>query len=461
MPNNYVLLETIALTQSAASVTFDNLPTSGYTDLKIVMSARRSAGNFPNPLIQFNNDTASNYRWRGLYGDGASAASNNSTSATSILFGVMTGSSETANTFGSGEAYIPNYLSNSQKSVSIEALGETNASTAYMYMVAGLWTGTAAITSIKVLPGNADPFAAGSTFSLYGIAALGTTPVLAPKATGGNIVANDGTYWYHAFTSSGYFVPQVGLTADVLRIAGGGAGGGNGGSAAGNGMGGGGAGGLLYSSSQSLSSSCTVVIGAGGSGASDPTSGVATTFSGLTATVGGGKGTTINSTVTAWVPPEIGGSGGGGGAGSNNGADGTLGQGNAGGSSSTAGSGAGGGGGGAASAGTAGTGSSGAGSGGAGGSGSSAYSAFGLATMTGENVSGTVYYAGGGGGSSGTAPSAGAGGNGGGGDGSLSTGAAQDGLANTGGGGGGRRSTGPTGGTNGGSGIVIVRYPIN
>jgi hypothetical protein len=42
MPNNYVLLETIALTQAAASVTFDNLPTSGYTDLKVVISARLS-----------------------------------------------------------------------------------------------------------------------------------------------------------------------------------------------------------------------------------------------------------------------------------------------------------------------------------------------------------------------------------------------------------------------------------
>jgi hypothetical protein len=43
MPNNMILLETIALTQSAASVTFDNLPTSGYTDLKIVISARTEA----------------------------------------------------------------------------------------------------------------------------------------------------------------------------------------------------------------------------------------------------------------------------------------------------------------------------------------------------------------------------------------------------------------------------------
>ena len=457
MPNNYVLLETIALTQSATSVTFDNLPTSGYTDLKIVASVRDDYASVSVNLGMKINGSSTGLAGRVIFGTGSAA---NATTVTDAV-GYTVGSSGTANTYSSTEIYIPNYRSTSSyKSYAADSAAESNAVTVYMQMLGGLWSNNAAITSINLYPINATNLVAGSTFSLYGIAAFGTTPVTAPKATGGNIVANDGTYWYHAFTSSGYFVPQVNLTADVLRIAGGGAGGGNGGSAAGNGMGGGGAGGLLYSSSQLLSGSYTVAIGAGGSGAGDPTSGVATTFSGLTATVGGGKGTTINSAVTAWVPPAVGGSGGGGGAGSNNGADGTLGQGNAGGASSTAGSGAGGGGGGAASAGTAGTGSSGAGSGGAGGAGSSAYSAFGLATLTGENVSGTVYYAGGGGGSSGTAPAAGAGGYGGGGDGSLSTGAAEDGLASTGGGGGGKRSTGPSGGTNGGSGIVIIRYPM-
>jgi len=40
MAENYVLLETINLTQTASSITFDNLPTSGYTDLKVVASIR-------------------------------------------------------------------------------------------------------------------------------------------------------------------------------------------------------------------------------------------------------------------------------------------------------------------------------------------------------------------------------------------------------------------------------------
>ena len=40
MAGNHVLLETIELTQTTTSVTFDNIPQTGYTDLKIIMNAR-------------------------------------------------------------------------------------------------------------------------------------------------------------------------------------------------------------------------------------------------------------------------------------------------------------------------------------------------------------------------------------------------------------------------------------
>jgi hypothetical protein len=47
-----------------------------------------------------------------------------------------------------------------------------------------------------------------STFYLYGVAALGTTPAIVPYATGGDTIMTDGTYWYHTFVSSGTFTPQ-------------------------------------------------------------------------------------------------------------------------------------------------------------------------------------------------------------------------------------------------------------
>lgn len=456
MPNNMVLLETIALTQSAASVTFDNLPTSGYTDLKVVMSANctGSGATADDIRIRFNGNTSASYSMRSINGSGSAASSASESGQTSSWCGNIGG---TGSIYNNAEIYIPNYLSTSNaKSTSVDNVVEANATAAPMRLIAQLWNpGTqAAITSILLYPSTFS-WSAGSTFSIYGVAALGTTPVLAPKATGGNIVANDGTYWYHAFTSSGNFVPQTGLTADVLQIGGGGGGGAF--------SGGGGAGGVSYISATSLTSgtSNAVTIGGGGTGAIYATitpalNGNNSQFASLTAALGGGGAGASTNAVNANRNGRNGGCGGGGG-GSDPGYGGSLG-----GVGSQGGNGAigqatnngqgGGGGGGAGGNGTAGSSSTPA----PGGVGTSAYSSWGLATNTGQNVSGTVFYAGGGGGFANYGISNG--GNGGGGAGYGNTDLGQNGTANTGGGAGG---TYASPGRTGGSGIVIIRYPIN
>jgi hypothetical protein len=440
MAENYILLERTELNAAAASVTFSNIPQTGYTDLKIVVSARSDRASVVDDLaISFNGNTAS-FTGRELYGDGSSAAS----ITTARAAGTTTGANATANTFGNSEIYIPNYTGSANKSFSVDGVQETNATAAYAELYASLWSNTAAITSIGFAPLSGTNLLTGSTFSLYGIAALGTTPAIAPKASGGNRIDNDGTYWYHTFTSSGSFVPQTGLTADVLVIAGGGGGGELGG--------GGGAGGLLAYASQSLANgtnySCT--IGAGGAGTNNTggTSGVSgsnSTFQGLTAASGGGGGGRYDSSGLT------GGSGGGAGRQFVTAATGTSGQGNNGGVgiASYASSAAGGGGAGAVGANATNP------NGGAGGIGSNTYSSWASATSTG--VSG--YYAGGGGGGS-IGATAGAGGTGGGGTGSIASGSfGSNGTVNTGGGAGGGSGGGSTGGT-GGSGIIIVRYTI-
>ena len=441
MPNNYVLLETIALTQSAASVTFDNLPTSGYTDLKIVASARGTSSSTLDVMqMYFNGNQSITYSWRFLRGDGSSATSSSSTSANGVFVGLTDAANNTASTFSNTEIYIPNYRSTSNKSISVDSVHEQNGTTAYTELIAGLAPLTSAITSATIFPSGAS-FVANSTFSLYGIAALGTTPVLAPKATGGNIVANDGTYWYHAFTSSGYFVPQVGLTCDALIVGGGG----------GANQGGGGAGGyrLISAISAAIGVSNSIVVGAGGTGgdwtAGTSTSGVASSALSYSS-AGGGRGSGVNGNGVA------GGSGGGGGGiaggGSTTGGAGNTpstspSQGNNGGGIVSSINNQGGGGGGGATG--TGTNAPGNGFGGAGGAGSNSASTWATATNTG--VSG--FYAGGGGGGGNGSNAAGGSGGGGSGNGTAGT-------ASTGGGGGGAFGTGASGG----SGIVIIRYPI-
>ena len=432
---SYVLLEKITVgAAGAASVTFSGIPQTGYTDLVVKICARTEQSAVSQDLIlQFNGDTGANYTTRRLEGNGTGAASDTATSG--ALYGSfmpMSAASATANTFGNGEAYIPNYTGSALKSFSTDSVAETNATATKMSMCAALWNNTAAITSILIRSYAGNNLVQYSTFYLYGVAKLGTTPAIVPYATGGDTIMTDGTYWYHAFTSSGTFTPAKTLSCDVLTVAGGGGGGG----------GGGGAGGVLYSAAQSFATAQTVTIGAG---ASNNLKGSNSSVGSLVATGGGAAG---NQGALS--------NGGSGGGNDTNAAGGTgiAGQGNNGGAgvAFVTNCGFGGGGGASAVGGNATT-----TTGGVGGAGTNTYTAWHSLTQTG--VGG--YIAGGGGGGCGTGttglgPNAGVGGAGGGGQGGVYV-AGQNATVNTGSGGGG--SYGTAGGY-GGSGLVIVRYAV-
>ena len=54
--------------------------------------------------------------------------------------------------------------------MSVDAVGENNATQAFQIISAGLWANTAAITSIQLIPqSGGGTFVADSTVSLYGI----------------------------------------------------------------------------------------------------------------------------------------------------------------------------------------------------------------------------------------------------------------------------------------------------
>lgn len=450
MADNYVLLETIELTQDAATVTFDNIPQTGYTDLKVVCSTRATTGNNQYMFVQINSLT-SQISGRILYG-ASSTASSYSVSSVTYLRGDQPDSGFTANTFANTEFYFPNYNSTTtHKSVLMEGISEGNSTTVWQIEAGSFVSANnAAISSLTFSIPNTGSFAQYSTFSLYGVAALGTTPIVAPKATGGNTISNDGTYWIHTFTSSGTFVPQTDLTCDYLVVAGGGSGAG-----VSDACGGGGAGGMLTSVGSSggggsagsalslTANSYTVTVGAGGPSYSGPDSwgisGSNSIFSSITAIGGGGGGKPYTNNGLN------GGSGGGQGWGDGAPGNGTSGQGYAGGISAGSGYGY--------------------SAGGGGGAGSVGYSA---STSNGGNglsnsITGTsVTYAGGGGG--GRSSSIGSGGSGIGGNGGNPSTKPTAGAINTGSGGGGSRTDAgvnqyaPSGA--GGSGIVIIRYAM-
>ena len=247
-------------------------------------------------------------------------------------------------------------------------------------------------------------------------------PVLV-SASGGDVTEDD-DYIYHTFKTNGLLEVLGGGVVEYLVVAGGGSGGG------GLHGGGGGAGGLLHGTMIIEAHSYPVVVGEGGRGNS---SGENSTFAGLTA-FGGGRGA-VSSGGSAYT----GGSGGGGGYWHPQGASGTTNQGYQGGSGGEWG----GGGGGASEVGNA----DGQGAGGDG---------FQFSQFTNAGYP-PGWYAGGGAGSRYNASPSGAGGLGGGGEGATPSILATAGAPNTGGGGGGNDRY--SGVTDGGSGIVIVRYP--
>ena len=170
MANTYEAIATVEVGSGGATdIDFTSIPGT-YTDLLVYLSGRRTTSGGTDVAVQFNGDTAGNYSWRMLYGDGASAVSQNLSSQSSInRVGRICNSTDTASTFGSNFIYIPNYTSSNVKSTSTDGVSENNATTALAQIVAGLWSGTAAITSIKFVINGGGTFAEYSTATLYGI----------------------------------------------------------------------------------------------------------------------------------------------------------------------------------------------------------------------------------------------------------------------------------------------------
>ena len=147
----------------AADIEFTSIPQT-YTDLVVHCSLRGNDGSRDRTWvnIQFNNTTA-NRTWRNVYNTGSESDTTNRLTGTSSA-------GSTANTFGSGCLYIPNYTSSNNKSSSGDAAGESNGTLANsMGFDANLWSNSAAITSIKIIPGDGSAWLQYSTAYLYGI----------------------------------------------------------------------------------------------------------------------------------------------------------------------------------------------------------------------------------------------------------------------------------------------------
>jgi len=298
--STYTPIYAQTLSSAAATVTLSNIPTT-YTDLRIVVSPASSDNLYGMDMV-FNADTASNYSMTELRGNGTSALSSRLSNQTKawIYYNINPGT-----TLGDNTVLIDvvNYANTTTFKTAFSRFNSMGGSYQGTGGIVNLWRKTPeAITSIKLSMTGAN-FKIGSTFTLYGIKAAAP----APKATGGDGVYTDGTYWYHVFNSSGILDVRQDLTCDYLVVAGG--------AGAGYLSGGGGAGGYRHFTSQSLTAKqYPVVIGAGGAKASvtrtSGANGSNTSFNSVSST-GGGHGSFEDSNANAGLAASAGGSGGG------------------------------------------------------------------------------------------------------------------------------------------------------
>lgn len=169
MPTTYEPISTQTLVGTSSAVTFSSISGS-YTDLVVVVSVNATTGG-PLTRIRFNGDTGTNYSWTALNGNGSTAASTRAASQTQGYLCSYSTIPIAANTFSTMIASIQNYSNSTTYKTCISRAATQGAPTYNgAEAVVSLWRNTDAITSIEIAP-TSSTFAAGSTFTLYGIKA--------------------------------------------------------------------------------------------------------------------------------------------------------------------------------------------------------------------------------------------------------------------------------------------------
>lgn len=167
MPNTFTKIQTVTVgSGGTGTISFTSIP-STYTDLYILISCRTNRADVKDYIAVRPNGATTSDTSKTLSGDGTSATSD--TESATILV-TTTGGNATASIFGNAEIYFPSYASTSiKKSLSMNGVGENNATESRIQNSNGLWDATTAISSIDLVPFIGTLFSENSTATLYGI----------------------------------------------------------------------------------------------------------------------------------------------------------------------------------------------------------------------------------------------------------------------------------------------------
>lgn len=121
--------------------------------------------------LRFNADSGTNYAYHSLQGSGSAASASGSATQNTIrcYYGQTRGGATLANMFGASIIDIHDYASTTRnKTVRSFSGADTNGGGG-IALNSGVWLNTAAVTSVTLLSGGSNTWAAGSRFELYGL----------------------------------------------------------------------------------------------------------------------------------------------------------------------------------------------------------------------------------------------------------------------------------------------------
>lgn len=161
------------LSGNESSITFSNIPAS-YTDIVLYVSGRTTLNVYRDDMFfRLNGDSTTSYLYNFIrrFENGSLEQSNNTGTYNHGAIFSISGASSTGSSFSNVKLTISNYAGSTLKSYMLESAMGNLSVNSDLYINAGLWNNTAAITSITLASLNSTPFVTNSSATLYGITA--------------------------------------------------------------------------------------------------------------------------------------------------------------------------------------------------------------------------------------------------------------------------------------------------
>ena len=171
---DYQSIASLSGNGTSTTLTFSNIPSSfAHLQVRGIVRGVR-AQDVETLFLRYNSDTAGNYMWHRIYGEGSVAtASAPATGRTAAEIGQFPGANQATDIYGTFIVDILDYNNTNKYKTQRSLCGwdrnttSTGSQFGAIFYYSDLWLNTNAVTSVSIVGNGA--FNTGSRFALYGI----------------------------------------------------------------------------------------------------------------------------------------------------------------------------------------------------------------------------------------------------------------------------------------------------